>query len=1720
MHSSPDDKLRSPSGASAAGRNQPELESDSHSDDDDEVSRSGKRKRLISVSCEICKQRKVKCDRGQPSCGWCARNGAVCEYKERKRPGLRAGFGKELQERMDKLEAILKSHSDIIQAHITPNASALPVAAASIRNSNPSLPSDIGTPRDHPSIYKPSEPASTPQADLSGFPPKTSFSAGSQSADFNLPSTPGIHDSLRNQMHMSGSSASVQLPPIQSNPGLHEYYGSQTPSMQPATGTLPPGGASAADQDMPPYDLLYALVDLFFKHINSWCPILHRKTTLDSLFGPSTFQETDRILLHAIVATTMRYSTDPRLTEERRQHYHQVSKERVLLYGMENSSVQSLQALVILALDLCGSSNGPPGWNIMALITRSVVQLGLAVETNSFSVSPNYKSIYTLRAMVLPEPKDFIEDESRRRLFWMIYLLDRYATIATAFEFALADKEIDRTLPCRDDLWVKNEKVDTKWFKTRHHHGDQPEKEISQPENLGAFAYYIEILGILSKIHQFLKQPVDISALSDVEQWQLRYKELDNELTQWKFGLPSEFGNMSRLFQPGIGKNMSCTWIMLHATYHTAIIRLHSSAAYPTTRSPIFAPSYSASQRCHSAVENIAALGEFVVNNGMLSKLGPPFAFTIWVSARLLLVHGSTVERNVSPQISVFVQTLREMGRYWPVAARYCGLLQRVLDEYADSERQGGGVTPSSVRILADMRRTAFDLDFLISRQPRQGATAPNLQRVPSLTPARTPAPNELEYLDVFDFFNMPRLPFGQDNGGLAPDTSMEAQNGSSGQPLGPLNEFNITNFIVDANSDWLFKQEEKTGPDTKRKWPLWKKLAIAGVVLVVVIGLAVGLGVGLTRNRDGEEDGGVEQRGGGGGNGDDTPSNGTSARASVWRPKAGTTWQIVLKNPVDLGGDSVSRTQGLAPDVDVYDLDMYENTAATFRRLHEAGKKVMCYFSAGSYEDWRADKGEFRDGDLGRPLRGWAGERWVKLSSDNVRRIMGKRIEEAARKGCDAIDPDNVDGYENDNGLGLTANDSVSFVTFLQGEAARHNMSMGLKNAGAIVPRVLHLADFSVNEQCVEEGECATFAPFVAAGKPVFHIEYPDGAEAADGGRVDAAAADQICGRKGKAKGAEGFSTVMKRMDLDGWVQYCDGKVEHPAEEAFVTGTFDNWQKTVKLEKKDGVFQQKVDIAHPSHKIYYKFVVDNNWTINESSPHEPDSDGNVNNFLTQADLEQPTFSSAILNTVTPESSTVAMAGKKNNKKKQQQKAQQAAVATKAAETTPAETTAAAAPAAEVPVEVVPTEPTAPATTTTAVVAPAAAVVPESREETATPSIVPGGFPETPANEEDKTVSVNPLPAAPGAVNPITLAPGEQIPQGVTAQGVNDNVKLDKESYEKSDALPGVVATDLPPVSKNTIPESSLPIASKDATINTVGPGATTAALAGQVPVESKDTTVPEVVKESQQKAGVAPEASAVPEEVREKAAVEDELKSKVQEAPGTSEGHAGVGTEKQENTGLIAGAAATTGGAVVAAAIAAKDKLSETAGPTVNNATAAATDAANKNLPDSVKAQLPEAAQNQLAGQVKETTREEVSPQVPSEVKESLAEAGKSPEAAANTEAVVEKKEVESELLKEVKSVPAVDEAKPAEPASKSPAAAAAAAAATKPTETAATQGKATEANPEAAKAEAVKAGAANANGANGTESKPAESSQQAAKDAKKSRLSTIFSKLKEKLK
>lgn len=326
-------------------------------------------------------------------------------------------------------------------------------------------------------------------------------------------------------------------------------------------------------------------------------------------------------------------------------------------------------------------------------------------------------------------------------------------------------------------------------------------------------------------------------------------------------------------------------------------------------------------------------------------------------------------------------------------------------------------------------------------------------------------------------------------------------------------------------------------GSSKGRRRPLtrWGLLTIAGAFFIVAIGLGVGLGVGLT-HRD-SHGASYQDSASPGSSGSGVVPKGLPSgpnRTSTWQPSVNATWQIVLQGAIKLD----NKTTTPDPDVSIFDLDLFVNNATTFETLQRDGKKVICYFSAGSYENFRPDKDRFNESDLGKPLDGWPDERWLNLSSPNVRSIMKDRIALAWSKGCDAIDPDNVDGYQNDNGLNLTQQDSIDFLQFLYGVASPYHMAIGLKNAGDIIPQVLDFINFSVNEQCAENSECTTFEPFIKAGKPVFHIEYPQGAPT-----IDPSRAADLCSHSGIGAGSTNFSTVLKKMNLDGFVQYCDGK-------------------------------------------------------------------------------------------------------------------------------------------------------------------------------------------------------------------------------------------------------------------------------------------------------------------------------------------------------------------------------------------------------------------------------------------------------------------------------------------------------------------------------------------------------------------------------------------------
>jgi len=217
------------------------------------------------------------------------------------------------------------------------------------------------------------------------------------------------------------------------------------------------------------------------------------------------------------------------------------------------------------------------------------------------------------------------------------------------------------------------------------------------------------------------------------------------------------------------------------------------------------------------------------------------------------------------------------------------------------------------------------------------------------------------------------------------------------------------------------------------------------------------------------------------------------------YRPAPGVTWQWQLASSTSHDPKAIYIDDiNISYNVEIYDIDLFNSSSTLIQRLHRNGRKVICYFSAGSYEPDRPDTapagpgtGQFMAADLGNPLVGYPDEKWLDIRSPNVRRIMVNRLDLAAQKKCDGVEPDNMDGYLNNSGFSLTDKDQLAFNQFIADEAHQRGLSVGLKNDLDQVVALEPYFDFAVNEQCFEYLECDVLQPFITAGKAVLNAEY-----------------------------------------------------------------------------------------------------------------------------------------------------------------------------------------------------------------------------------------------------------------------------------------------------------------------------------------------------------------------------------------------------------------------------------------------------------------------------------------------------------------------------------------------------------------------------------------------------------------------------------------------------
>lgn len=233
------------------------------------------------------------------------------------------------------------------------------------------------------------------------------------------------------------------------------------------------------------------------------------------------------------------------------------------------------------------------------------------------------------------------------------------------------------------------------------------------------------------------------------------------------------------------------------------------------------------------------------------------------------------------------------------------------------------------------------------------------------------------------------------------------------------------------------------------------------------------------------------------------------------WRPEPGLTWHWQLDGEIDW-----------EREVDVYDVDLFETSEQRVSQLQERGVRVIAYFSAGTLEPDRPDTAPLPAEAVGNLVEGWPDERWLDIRHRAVRQLALGRLERAAEKGFDAVEPDNVQAFEEDSGFGLTAADQLAYAHFLADEAHRLGLAIGLKNDLAQAEALAWDFDFAVNEQCFQYEECDPLDAFVREGKAVFQVEY----------ELEPAA---FCPRALERR----FGSIAKHEDLDAWSHDCEAE-------------------------------------------------------------------------------------------------------------------------------------------------------------------------------------------------------------------------------------------------------------------------------------------------------------------------------------------------------------------------------------------------------------------------------------------------------------------------------------------------------------------------------------------------------------------------------------------------
>ncbi|TFY83848.1 hypothetical protein EWM64_g177 [Hericium alpestre] len=643
-------------------------------------------RRRVWRACESCRRKKIKCDGTEPTCSQCAASGSQCTWLQTKdRAALSRHYVQELEARLLHMESLFSQIAPVLGQlgqipSDAPNIQ-VPQGAASLANAA-SVASVIQSLVDKDKVHQTSTTDSHSTPDSS-----TSVKVEDDVSDSLGQLTLDEHGHMR---WIGGSStmsliqsfrAATADPHIRVSP-LSDDPSAPGPSANklyfPASVFFGKVRALPGPEEVeyPERDLADKLVDAYFSKLHFLIPIIdkptfmrHYKYVMEHTHDENLARtETAFIaLVFAVFACAAQLVDDPRLKGERQDDggMGMVYYERALILNyISHASIQvaHVQCLILMSSFLCSVNCLPQAWLLIGQALRTAQDLGL-------HRSP--------RRLLIPS----IEKETRRKIWWGVYTLDRMLALALGRPLGCEDVDCDVELP-----------VDLDDESLPDYFAGAPLKTES-PSLMTGFSALISLYGIAGRVLRQVYSVENCRDNLDPErrlQLQRDVEALDVELTKWLDDLPIVFKSTP------VNEAQVSMGAVLCSHYYSVLTALHRNLL-PVKRDQPIAPRSTA--KAVSSARACIRLAPFIKNVVPPSHHLAFFIQHLFSSAVIILLYAMHVTDVKAANAAMdearsCIAALESWEGHWPGARKCKELLSELMitaREAVDSAQNSHG---------------------------------------------------------------------------------------------------------------------------------------------------------------------------------------------------------------------------------------------------------------------------------------------------------------------------------------------------------------------------------------------------------------------------------------------------------------------------------------------------------------------------------------------------------------------------------------------------------------------------------------------------------------------------------------------------------------------------------------------------------------------------------------------------------------------------------------------------------------------------------------------------------------------------------------------------------------------------------------------------------------------------------------------------------------------